>query len=76
MYYIIDYIMYYILSIMYHCPLHYFLFYFIIASQQYSSIQAALMVMKGLVNSGDDSEIGDSDPISSCSASSSNFKEL
>ena len=54
---------------------HYFLFYFKIEPQRYSSIQAAQMIMEILVDSGDDSEIGDSHSISSCSASSSSFTD-
>ena len=33
------------------------------------------MIMEDLVDSGDDSEIGDSDSVSSCSTSSSSFTE-
>ena len=48
---------------------------FIIIPQRYSYIQAAKMIMKDPVDSGDDSEIGDSNSISSCSASSSSIAE-
>ena len=70
-------IIYFVLYKRSHCvlyyPLLYFLFYFIIATQRYSSIQATQMIMEDLVDSVNDSESGDLNSNSSHSTSSSNF---
>jgi len=62
-------------SLFYKLPLYHFPFYFIIAPQRYTSIQAKEMLIDNLVDSGDDSEFGDSDSIYTCSTSSSSSIE-
>ena len=56
-------------------PLYHFPSYFIIAPQRYTSTQASEMLMEDLVDSGDDSEFGDSDSIYTCFTSSSSPTE-